>query len=327
VIVDRAIYRDGRRATEPQRLDGMKQACLRDGGIAWVGLYRPSAEEFVHVTEEFGLHELAVEDAVRAHQRPKLERYGESVFCVLRPARYVDESESVEFGEVHVFAGPQFVVTVRHSEAPDLHTVRTALESRPDLLCRGPIAILHAIMDRVVDDYGPVIAGVENDIDEIEDEVFGGAADVSRRVYELSREVIAFQRATKPLPAMLKRLMADPHVDVEERRYLRDVEDHALRIVEQADAFRQLLQSILNVNLTLETKALNEISNAQNEEVKKISAWAAILFAPQLVAAIYGMNFRHMPELRWTYGYPAALVLMIAMSLTLYYVFKRRDWI
>ena len=193
--------------------------------------------------------------------------------------------------------------------------------------CRGPVAILHAILDRVVDDYAPVVAGVENDIDEIEDEVFGGKTDVSRRVYELTSEVIAFQRATKPLMPMLEQLIGDPAVDDEERRYLRNVQDHALRLQEQADGFRQLLQNILNINLTLETKALSEASHLQNEEVKKISAWAAILFAPTLVGTIYGMNFDRMPELHWRLGYPFALVLMFGVSLTLYLLFKRRTWI
>jgi magnesium transporter len=327
VIVDYAIYRDGERTAEPSQLTHMDAACRHGGGIAWVGLYRPTQEEFDAVAQEFGLHELAVEDAVHAHQRPKLERYGETLFCVLRPARYVDETETVEFGEVHVFAGPHFVITVRHSEAPDLAAVRRALETRPDLLRRGPVAILHAIMDRVVDDYAPVVAGVENDIDEIEDEVFGGGGDASRRIYELLREVIAFQRATKPLPPMLERLMEAHDVDDEEHRYLRDVQDHALRVFEQAESFRQLLQNIFSVNLTRETKSLTEISNRQNEEVKKISAWAAILFAPTLVGTIYGMNFTHMPELNWTLGYPFALALMLAMGLGLYWQFKRRDWI
>jgi magnesium transporter len=327
VIVDRAIYRDGRRVEEPQNLAEMAASCNAKGGIAWIGLYRPSREEFAEVAREFALHELAVEDAVNAHQRPKLERYGETLFCVLRPARYIDETESVEFGEVHVFAGPQFVITVRHSEAPDLSDVRRKLETRPDLLRRGSVTILHAIMDRVVDDYGPVVAGVENDVDEIEDDVFDPASDASRRIYDLTREVILFQRAVKPLVGMLVRLMGDAGVDEEERRYLRDVQDHALRVQEQADGFRQLLQNILNVNLTLETKTLNEVSNRQNEEVKKISAWAAILFAPSVVGTIYGMNFHNMPELHWHYGYAFALGLMIGVSAMRYFVFKRRGWI
>ncbi len=327
MIVDRALYCEGVRTDGAHPLEHLGAACREGTGVAWIGLYRPSAEEFTSVAREFGLHELAVEDAVHAHQRPKLERYGDTLFCVLRPARYIDETEDVEFSEVHVFAGPGFVVTVRHGEAPNLATVRSDLETRPDLLRRGPVAILHAIMDRVVDDYARVVAGVGNDVDEIEDEVFGGHPDVSRRIYALSRHVIAFQRATKPLPGMLARLMAEPDIGDEESRYLRDVQDHALRIQEQVDAFRALLENILSVNLTLETKALAEASNVQNEEVKKISAWAAILFAPTLVGTIYGMNFEHMPELGWRFGYPFALVLMLLVCVTLYRVFSRRGWI
>jgi magnesium transporter len=328
VIVDRALYCDGRRAADAPDFAEMARASRGGDGIAWIGLYRPTAAEFAEVAREFDLHELAVEDAVHAHQRAKLERYGATLFCVLRPARYVDATETVEFGEVHIFAGPQFVITVRQGEAPDLGTVRLGLEARPDVLCRGPVAVLHAILDRVVDDYAPVIAGVQNDIDEIEDEVFGGGnTDVSRRVYELTREVIAFQRAAKPLVPMLERLKDEPGVGDDERRYLRDVQDHALRLEEQADGFRQLLQNILDVNLTLETKALSEASHRQNEEIKKISAWAAILFAPTLIGTIYGMNFRHMPELNWRLGYPFALGLMLAMCLALYVLFKRRTWI
>ena len=327
MIVDRAIYRDGRRTEEPDDLAGLG-AASRDGtSIAWIGLYRPTADEFDAVAREFELHPLAVEDAVHAHQRPKLERYGNTLFCVLRPARYIDETEDVEFGEVHVFAGPGFVVTVRHGEAPHLAEVRHGLEARPDLLCRGSVVILHAIMDRVVDDYQRVVAGVENDVDEIEDEVFGGHPDVSRRIYALSRHVIDFQRATKPLAPMLARLMSEPHIEDEEARYLRDVQDHALRIQEQVDAFRQVLENILSVNLTLETKALSEAANAQSEEVKKISGWAAILFAPTLVGTVYGMNFRHMPELEWRYGYPYALALMVAVGFVLFRVFRGRGWI
>jgi magnesium transporter len=325
VIVDRAIYRDGERVAAPQDLAEMAAACRDGDGIAWLGLYRPTHEEFADVTREFALHELAVEDAVGAHQRAKLEYYGETLFCVLHPARYIDETETVEFGEVHVFAGPQFVITVRHGQTPDLAAVRRSLETRPDLLRRGPVAILHAIMDRVVDDYAPVLT----DIDEIENEVFdvGVRADVSQRIYQLTREVIAFQRAIKPLVAMLERLIAAPGVEEEEGRYLRDVHDHALLVQEQADGFRELLQNILSVTLTLETKTLGEVANEQNDQVKKISAWAAILFAPSIVGTVYGMNFEHMAELRWQHGYAFALGLMGAVSLALYLLFKRRHWI
>jgi magnesium transporter len=327
VIVDQAIYRDGRRAAEPDSLAEMYDSCRFGGGIAWLGLYEPTADEFAEVAREFNLHELAVEDAVDAHQRPKLEHYGHILFLVLRPARYIDATETVEFGEVHVFAGPNFVITVRHGEASELKRVRQSLESRPDLLRRGPVAIVHAIFDRVVDDYGPVIAGVENDIDEIENDVFDGNPNVSRRIYELTREVIDFQRATKALPTILEQLMHEPNVDEEEHRYLRDVQDHSIRVHEQAHSFRDLLQNILNVNLTLETKQLSEVGIAQNEEVKRISAWAAILFAPTVIASIYGMNFTDIPELRWAAGYPYAIGLMIVVCCGLYLSFKRRGWL
>jgi magnesium transporter len=321
------MYCDGRRVDAPETLTELREACSKGEGIAWIGLYRPAPHEFDEIAREFDLHPLAVEDAVQAHQRPKLERYGDSLFMVLRPARYIDETETVEFGEVHIFAGPHFVITVRHAEAPDLHRVRTKLEARPDLLTRGPFAIVHAILDRVVNDYEAVVSGIENDIDEIEDEVFGETQNVSRRIYELTREVIGFQRATKPIAGILHGLMNVPGLHDEERAYLRDVQDHALRVQEHADNFRDLLNNIFNVNLTLETKALNEASNATNDEVKKISAWAAIGFAPTLIGTIYGMNFKDMPELDWRYGYPYALGLMFAISLGLFVMFKKRDWI
>jgi magnesium transporter len=327
MIIDRAVYRNGRRTAEPDDFAELHAACQTEGAVAWLGLYEPSREELASVAHEFDLHELAVEDAVKAHQRPKLERYGDTLFIVLRPARYIDETETVLFGEVEIFVGPQFVITVRHGDAPELGPVRRRLEERPDLLRRGPLAITYAIFDHVVDGYEPVIAGLENDIDEIEDEVFGGSPDVSRRIYQLVREVIEFQRATGPLDDILGRLRDQPGIGEEEGRYLRDVQDHAIRAEEQADAFRALLQNILSVNLTLETKAMTEASHSQNEQVKRISAWAAILFAPTLVGTIYGMNFEHMPELGWMFGYPFALALMVLFSVSLYLIFKRRRWI
>jgi magnesium transporter len=337
MIVDNAIYADGRRVAEPGSLKETYEALREERGVAWIGLYRPTEEEFASVAAEFGLHELAVEDAVQAHQRPKLERYGDTLFVVLRAARYLDRPEEVEFGEVHIFVGKDFVVTVRHGEAPDLRAVRRRMEGDPDLLLRGPEAILYAIMDKVVDGYAPVVAGLENDIDEIETEVFSGNAEVSRRTYELSREVIEFQRAVQPLGGILGSLTAgfDKYgIDEELRRYLRDVQDHVVQVTERVEGFRQLLQNILSVNLTLvglqqneEVKALTEASIDQNEEVKRISAWAAILFAPTLIGTIYGMNFVHMPELDWTLGYPFALLLMLAVSVSLYAIFKRRGWI
>ena len=321
MIVDSAIYVDGRRAVEPGSLYETYEACRTRKGVAWIGLYKPTAEEFESVAQEFELHPLSVEDTMDAHQRPKLERYGETLFIVLRPARYVDESETVEFGETHVFVGRDFVITVRHSEVPDLGEVRRRLEADPELLRRGPEAILHAIMDQVVDDYGPVVNGLENDIEEIEAQVFGGSADVSRRVYKLSREVIQFQRATDPLNEVLDALMRGETIEVDPEvvRYLRDVQDHARQVSERLSGYRDLLQGILSVNLTL-------VSLSQNDEVKKISGWAAILFAPTLIAGIYGMNFDHMPELHWVFGYPFALLLMLLISASLYLSFRRSGW-
>ncbi|MDP9365180.1 MAG: magnesium/cobalt transporter CorA [Chloroflexota bacterium] len=337
MIVDSAIYVNGKRAEAPGSLEETYEACRVLGGVAWIGLYKPTDGEFGRVAEEFGLHELAVEDAVKAHQRPKLERYGDTLFVVLRAARYLDRPETVEFAELHVFVGPDFVVTVRHGEGPDLSRVRRRMESEPDILGHGPEAILYAIVDRVVDDYEPVVRGLENDIDEIETEVFGGNAGVTRRTYELAREVIEFQRATKPLTGILGGLIAGGEkygVDPELQSYLRDVQDHAIQVQEQVAGFRELLQNILSVNLAIvglqqneEVKALSEASVAQNDDVKLISAWAAILFAPTLIGTVYGMNFDHMPELHWRFGYPFSLLLMALVSIVMWATFKRRGWL
>ncbi len=336
-LVNNAVYVGGKRTADPRSLDETYEVLRERRGMAWIGLYRPDVEEIRSVAREFDLHELAVEDAVAAHQRPKIERYGTTLFTVLRPARYIDATEEVEFGELHIFTGEDFVVTIRHAETPDLSRVRKRLEDAPELLKLGPEAVLYAILDQVVDEYEPVVAGLENDIDEIEDQLFKGDPAVSRRIYELSREVIGFQRATQPLVSMLSSLEAgfDKYgVELELRRRLRDVSDHVLRVVERADGFRSLLQSALTVNSTLvsqqqndEMRSLTETSLAQNEEVKKISAWAAIGFAPTLVGTVYGMNFVHMPELGWYYGYPFALALMVGISTGLYVIFKRRNWL
>lgn len=337
-VIDNAIYLDGRRIHSPATLaDTVDLLRHKTGSMAWIGLYRPAESQLLSLAEEFGLHELAVEDAIVAHQRPKLERYGDILFVVLRAARYLDATEEVDFGELHVFVGRDFILTVRRSEAPNLAAVRHRMEDDPDLLRRGTEAVLYAILDAVVDGYAPVVAGLQNDIDEIESQVFGGDPKVSRRIYELSGEVIEFQRATRPLLAMLKALTAgfDKYgTDEELQRYLRDVADHATTVVERVDGFRQMLQDILTVNATLvnqqqneEMKNVTEASYTQNEEVKKISAWAAILFAPTLIGTVYGMNFDHMPELHWLPGYPFAVALMLFTSVTLYLVFKRRGWL
>ncbi|SDD04170.1 magnesium and cobalt transport protein CorA [Auraticoccus monumenti] len=350
-LVDNCVYVDGRRTENPASLDETFELLHERRGMAWIGLFRPSPAELDSVAREFDLHPLAVEDAGKGHQRPKVERYGDTLFVVLRPAWYVDETETVEFGEVHVFIGPSFVVTVRHATRPDLAPVRSRLESSPDLLAMGPEAVLYTVLDEVVDGYAPVVAGLENDIDEIEDQLFANDPDVSRRIYQLLSEVIGFQRATTPLFAVLEGLLRGAEkyqVHEELQRSLRDVLDHALRVTERADAFRTLLQNALTVHSTLvtqqqndemrrlseaglaqneETRRLSETSLRQGEEVKKISAWAAILFAPTLIASVYGMNFDHMPELAWRAGYPLAVGGMVLMALVLYAVFRRKGWL
>jgi magnesium transporter len=337
-IVQAALYRDGVRVSSPATLaETFRELREAPSGMAWIGLARPTEAELLSLAAEFDLHPLSVEDAMEAHQRPKLERYGDTLFVVLRAARYLDAPEEVDFGELHVFVGPDFVITVRHGAAPDLSAVRHRMEGTPELLGLGPEAVLYAILDAVVDGYEPVVAGVQNDVDEIETEVFRGDPEVSRRIYELSREMVEFQRATRPLVGMLHALMAGFSkygTDEELQRYLRDVADHVTHTSERVDGFRLALVEILTVNATLvtqqqnaEMRALAEAGFEQNEEIKKISSWAAILFAPTLVGTIYGMNFEDMPELGWSFGYPFAIGLMGVVCVSLYVIFKRRDWL
>jgi magnesium transporter len=337
-VVQAALYRDGVRVSTPASLaDTFRELREQPSGMAWIGLARPTEAELLSLAAEFDLHPLAVEDAMEAHQRPKLERYGETLFVVLSAARYLDAPEEVYFGELHVFVGPDFVITVRHGAAPDLSAVRRRMEDSPELLKLGPEAVLYAILDSVVDGYVPVVSGVQNDIDEIETEVFRGDPEVSRRIYELSREMVEFQRATRPLVGMLHGLMAGfakYGTEEELQRYLRDVADHVTHTSERVDGFRQALTDILTVNATLvtqqqnaEMRALAEAGFEQNEEIKKISSWAAILFAPTLVGTIYGMNFDRMPELHWVLGYPFAIILMAVVCTSLYVIFKRKDWL
>ncbi|MET3720924.1 magnesium and cobalt transport protein CorA [Arthrobacter sp. UYEF21] len=336
-IIDNAVYVDGVRTADPEDLDETYFLLRQREGMAWIGLYRPDAEELQSVAEEFDLSPLAVEDALAGHQRAKLEHYGECAFLVLRPARYRDDLEKVDFGEIHVFVGADYVVTVRHAESPDLAKVRRRMESMPEFLTLGPDAVLYAILDQVVDEYEPVAAGLENDVDEIEDDLFGADPEVSRRIYELSRQVITFQRATSPLVGILQVLIAgtpEREQSAELRDHFRDVLDHAIRLNERVASFRALLQNALAVNAALvaqrqndEMRLLTESSYAQNEQVKRISSWAAILFAPTLVASIYGMNFHEMPELTWLFGYPFALGLMVVMGFVLFWTFKHNKWI
>jgi magnesium transporter len=342
-VVDNAVYVDGHRAEEPRSLDQTVETLQRCGDgrdtFCWIGMLRPGPDDIKEIEDEFGLHELAVEDTLHGHQRPKLERYGTTEFAVLRPARYVDEDEEVELGELHLFLGPDFVVTVRHAEEPDLAAVRRRLEGDPELLAHGPFAVFYAVLDKVVDDYGPVLDGLQNDVDQIEDQVWNADPAVSRRIYKLTREVIEFQRAVDPLVEIFDELRnrfgkQSTTPDLELRRLMRDVQDHATRVRERTQGLRDLLANILTVNSTLvaqrqndEMTRLTEAGYVQNEQMKKVSSWAAILFAPTLVAGVYGMNFTHMPELGWQFGYPFAIGLMLLLGLVLYALFKRRGWL
>lgn len=336
-IIDNAVYVDGHRTPDPATLSETCELVRERHGFGWIGLYRPDRSELQAVADEFGLHPLAVEDAQEGHQRPKIERYGGDRFVVLRPARYDDVQERIEFGEVDLFLGSDFVVVVRHAEAPDLKAVRSRLESEPQLLKAGPVAVLYAVADRVVDDYAPVVSGLENDIDEIEDQLFGGDPSVSQRIYELTREVITFERAIAPLNGLLEELRADldgQQTVIEVRRALRDVLDHVTRIGERVDGFRVLLQNALTVNATLvaqrqnaQMEHLTRDSFEQGNQVKKVSSWAAIGFFPAMLASIWGMNFDYMPELHQPWGYPAALGAMLTLGVVLYVSFRRRNWL
>lgn len=325
MIVDCAHYRAGERQDkEPLEIEHAARvaAAAGDGEFVWLGLRDPGADELAEAERTFRLDELAVEDARKAHQRPKLEDYDGSLFVVLRTARYDDEREEVEFGEIHLFLGSGYAITVRHGEASELAAARARLETRPELLAAGPASVAWAVMDTVVDDYMPVVEGIENDITEVEESVFSGAGNVTPRIYFLKREVIEFHRAVSPLLAPLQALErgAYPQVTDELRSFFRDVADHSRRIEEQVAAQRELLTSVLEANLAL-------LSVRQNEVVRTISAWAAIIAVPTFLASIWGMNFEDMPELAEPWGYPAALALMAVLVLLLYRFFRRIAWL
>jgi magnesium transporter len=330
-VVRSAIYDDGMRTSTHTSLGETFSALrAREGGMAWIGLKSPTSAEVQSLADEFDFHHLAVEDAIQAHQRPKLERYGDTLFVVLRAARYHDEQEEVEFSELHVFVGEDFVVTVRHGGSPDLAAVRTRMEAEPEMLARGPESVLYAIIDAVVDGYAPVVAGLENDIDQIESQVFAMGAEASRRIYDLSREVADFQRAVRPLRQVMHALsqgFTKYRVDPELQARLRDVTDHLTEVAESVETHRAALRDILTVNATLVAQRQNDEAKAQAEEVKKISSWAAILFAPTVISGLYGMNFAHMPELHWAFGYPFAIGLMLVVSGALFAAFRVRKWI
>jgi magnesium transporter len=322
VIVDCAVYENGRRQGGQIAVDEAYEAARAPGAFVWLGLFEPTADEFDSVRREFELHELAVEDAIKAHQRPKLEIYGDSLFVVLKTVRWVDGPEIVEFGEILVFVGEDFIITVRHGPT-ELHDVRLRMEERPDLLRCGPGAALHAIVDRVVDDYEPVIGRLDAAIRDVESDVFSPArSNPAEQIYGLKRAVLALHGALVPLVDPLAGLAAGRHELIEEelRSYFRDVYDHLARMTARVGAFRELLTNVLTANLT-------QASVRQNEDVRRISAWAAIIAVPTMIAGIYGMNFEHMPELEWTFGYPLVLAMIVLACVALYRYFHRVGWL
>ena len=326
MIVDCAHYRGGQRQHEkPLSIRAAAAAAgsstTRDYFI-WLGLKDPTNDELTEAQEAFGLHELAVEDAGNEHQRPKIEDYEGSFFIVLRTALYDDAKEEVLFCEINIFAGPGYIIAVRHGPGSELKPARARLEERPELVALGPAAAVWAILDKVVDDYAPVVAGIEDDIEEVEQEIFQDHLDSTQRIYFLKREVIEFHRAVFPLLSPLDALLQGAYFPVDEhlRDYFRDVGDHARRFDEQVNSQRELLTSILEANLAL-------LGVKQNEVVRSISAWAAIIAVPTFIASVYGMNFEHMPELHQRWGYPAALAVMGISIVLLYRFFRRIQWL
>jgi magnesium transporter len=324
VIVDCAYYKDGSRQHEGQLpIDEAVRYREERDGFVWLGMRDPEPDELRKVAKQFDLPELAVEDAMQAHQRPKLEDYENGYFLVLHTARYLDDREEVEFGEVHVFSGRNFVITIRHGAASDLKEARRRLEEdHTDMLEEGPAAAVWAILDKVVDDYEPVMAGLENDVEEVEVAVFRDSSDETRRVYFLRRELAEFYRAVHPLLQPLEDLVSNEHPEISSRlrEHIRDVADHVKRVEDSVATQRELLTSILQANLAV-------ISVQQNDVVKRISGWAAIITVPTLIASIYGMNFQYMPELKWHYGYPAALTVMVLVGVVLHRVLRRAGWL
>ena len=323
MIVDCAIYENGVRRDGKVELQHAYDERHEPGKFVWIGLYEPTEEEFDSLRREFALHPLAVEDAIHAHQRPKLEVYDEMVFLVLKTARYVDPTEVIELGEVLVFLGDDFLITVRHGEASSLTAVRERLDAEPRRLKHGPSSALHAILDQIVDDYQPAIEGLETDIDEVEEQLFSGErVNPAERIYRLQREVLGFRKATAPLVEPMDRLARGHYAQIhpEIRDYFRDVNDHLIRVREQLDAMRDLLAGSLQANLA-------QVAVRQNDDVRRISAWVAIIAVPTAIAGIYGMNFEHMPELKWEFGYPAAVLAMLIICAALYRYFKKVGWL
>ncbi|MEW2132317.1 magnesium and cobalt transport protein CorA [Streptomyces sp. NPDC005435] len=330
-VVNCVTYRDGVRVSgAPDLVDAVRTVRKSGEGFVWLGLHEPTAQEFAGIAELFDLHPLAVEDAVEAHQRPKLERYGETLFAVFKTVCYVEHeqltatSEVVDTGEIMVFLGEDFVVTVRHGSHGSLGPLREELEARPDQLAKGPAAVLYAIADHVVDEYLNVTDAVQADIDLVETDVFAenGARTDPGRIYQLKRELLELKRAVVPLGRPLEDLATRPIrvVDPEIQAYFRDVLDHLIRARDQIAAFDELLNSILQAHLA-------QVTVAQNEDMRKITAWAAVIAVPTMVCGVYGMNFEHMPELHWRFGYPIVMSLTALFCAVVYRGFRRNGWL
>ncbi len=331
LVVSCGLYVDGVRVPADATDVAALLAQARIGaGFVWIGLWEPTDVEFAHIAAIFDLPPLAVEDAIRAHQRPKLERYRDLTFMIIKPARYVDRDEVIEVGELAVFVGEHFVITVRHGQSAIPAGARRLLEAKPGKLAGGPGAVLHQILDMVVDDYLEVVDAVEVDIDEIEAQVFDGSAhDHSKRIYLLKREVLEFRRAVAPLVGPLAQLAKHDLIglDAGERMHFRDVHDHALRAAESIESYDSLLTGVLQAHLAQVSVAQNATTARQNEDMRKISAWAAIGLVPTAIAGVYGMNFDTMPELHWRYGYFAVIGLILTSCTALYVMFRRNDWL
>ena len=326
VIVDCAVYRNGARLSgqpETLEMEAAVAAADNDGDFVWIGLHDPTREELADVARAFGLHRLAVEDAGKARQRPKLERYDDGFFLVLRTLWYVKDTDAVETGEIHLFVGPRYVVSVRHGQGVELGDTRRDLEERASVLDHGPAAVAYAVCDRVVDDYEAVAGELEDDVDLVEQAVFSEARfHDAERIYSLKRELLEFRRAVSPLREPTSRLAAGrvPGVPAAAVPFFRDVHDHVVRVSEQVEALDLLLGGIYEAHLT-------RVSIRQNDDIRRISSWVAIAAVPTMVAGIYGMNFEHMPELTWRYGYLVVMVVMAGACLLMYRSFKRSGWL
>jgi magnesium transporter len=326
VIVDSAVYRQGKRIVDdlpPSELGRVRKLATEPGDFVWVGLHEPNEDELATVEKEFGLHPLAVEDAFRAHQRPKLERYEGTIFLTVKSLWYVDADDAVETGEINMFVGQDFVISVRHGAGSELHSARRDLEAKSSVLTHGPSAVVYAVCDRIVDGYLSVMSSLEEDVDEVETSVFSTErTNDSARIYTLKREIAEARRAVLPLREPMRRFAtgAVPGIDEASAPFFRDVLDHLNRVAETVDGLDQLLSTAFDAHLA-------QISVQQNEDMRKISAGAAIVVVPTLIAGIYWMNFQHMPELSWTYGYPYAIALMAGLGIVLWVWFKRSGWL